>query len=54
MRAIINKIDLVAPAERQFSVPDLEADEIWQGSAKTGEGVAELFLAVGQAIWRRS
>lgn len=54
MRAIINKIDLVAPAERSFSVPDLEPDDIWQGSAKTGEGVAELFLAVGQAIWRRA
>ena len=54
MRAIINKIDLIAPGERNFPVPDLQADEIWQGSAKTGEGVAELFLSVGQAIWRRA
>ena len=54
MRAIINKIDLVPEGERQFSVPDLAADEIWQGSAKTGEGVAEIFLSVGQAVWRRA
>ena len=54
MRAIINKIDLVPPGERDFSVPDLNIDEIWQGSAKTGEGIAELFLSVGQAIWRRA
>jgi Ras-related protein Rab-5C len=54
MRAIINKIDLIEPGERNFTVPDLAADEIWQGSAKTGEGVAELFLSVGQAIWRRA
>ena len=54
MRAIINKIDLVAPGERHFPVPDMHADEIWQGSAKTGEGIAGLFLSVGQAVWRRA
>lgn len=54
MRAIINKIDLVPPGERSFSVPDLADDEVWQGSAKTGEGIDELFLSVGQAIWRRA
>lgn len=54
MRAIVNKIDLVPEGERDFSVPDLNPDEIWQGSARTGEGIAELFLSVGQAIWRRA
>jgi Ras-related protein Rab-5C len=54
MRAIVNKIDLVPPPERAFSVPDMQPSEIWQGSAKTGEGIGEIFLSIGQAIWRRS
>lgn len=54
LRAIVNKIDLVEPAERNFAVPDLHADEIWRGSAKTGEGIADLFLSIGQAVWRRA
>ena len=54
MRAIINKIDLVEPGARNFLVPDLHADEICYCSARTGEGVAQMFLSVGQAIWRRA
>lgn len=54
LRAIINKMDLVSPGTAAFDTADLQPDEICYGSAKTGQGVAELFMSVGQAIWRRS
>jgi 50S ribosomal subunit-associated GTPase HflX len=52
MRAIVNKIDLVAPADRAFDIADIDPDEIALTSAATGEGVAALFRSLGQAIWR--
>jgi Ras-related protein Rab-5C len=54
MCAIINKIDLVAPADRNFKVDGMDREEILLGSALTGEGVEPLFRSLGEAIWRRS
>lgn len=48
--AIVNKIDL-APANGAAAAA-LEIDVVYT-SAKTGEGVAEMFLELGRAIWRR-
>lgn len=45
--AIVNKIDL-APLMRETG------GDILFSSAKTGEGVEELFLTLGRAIWRRA
>ncbi len=42
---IVNKIDLAAPPE------DIDDDTIFT-SAKTGEGVAEMFEVLGAAVWR--
>ena len=49
---LINKIDLVPPHERHFVIEDVDADDMAQTSAMTGEGVHELFLSLGRAIWR--
>lgn len=54
MRAIINKMDLIVPGTLDFDIGDLHPDDVCYGSAKTGAGVADLFLSVGQAIWRRA
>ena len=45
--AIVNKIDL-APKMRETG------GGVLFSSAKTGEGVEELFLTLGRAIWRRA
>ncbi len=50
VRAIINKIDLVPDVRNASAAPEIQAVYT---SAKTGEGVAEMFLDVGCAIWRR-
>lgn len=51
--AIVNKIDLVSEPP---SVGDPEAPQIAvvYTSAKTGEGVAALFVDLGRVIWRRA
>lgn len=43
---IVNKIDLAPGA--QFA-----ANDVVLTSAKTGEGVAEMFVELGAAVWRR-
>ncbi|WP_457796185.1 Rab family GTPase [Methylocystis sp. S23] len=48
--AILNKIDL-APDFRLEAT--LQADMAYT-SAKTGQGVEEMFLSLGKAIWRRA
>lgn len=48
LASIVNKIDL-APGARDTG----ERGTLYS-SAKTGEGVEELFLYVGRAIWRRT
>jgi Ras-related protein Rab-5C len=50
--AIVNKIDL-APEVAERAPPALELDVVYT-SAKTGEGVAEMFLSLGQVVWRRA
>lgn len=52
LRAIVNKIDLVPPSERRFVIEDVDEDDMAQTSAMTGEGVHDLFLSLGRAIWR--
>lgn len=52
LRVIVNKIDLAPPHERHFVVEDVDEDDMAQTSAMTGEGVHELFLSLGRAIWR--
>jgi Ras-related protein Rab-5C len=49
--AIINKIDLAPGLREQNAAPQ---DEVVYTSAKTGQGVSEMFLGLGRAIWRRS
>lgn len=49
--AIVNKIDL-APELASNASPS-RFDVVYT-SAKTGQGVAEMFLSLGQAIWRRA
>lgn len=51
--AIVNKIDL-APRLRESVDDRFASAELLFSSAKTGEGVAELFLTLGRAIWRRA
>lgn len=50
--AIVNKIDLVSqrPSVGDPGAPQIDA--IYT-SAKTGEGVAQMFLDLGRTIWRR-
>jgi GTPase SAR1 family protein len=51
--AVVNKIDLVAtrPGIGDADAPKIE---VIYTSAKTGEGVAEMFAELGRAIWRRA
>ena len=51
--AIVNKIDL-APARPNPSDADAPAVDVVYASAKTGEGVAQMFLNLGRTIWRRA
>lgn len=51
LSAIVNKIDL-APDFR-LSAEAAPQMEMVYTSAKTGQGVEEMFLALGRAIWRR-
>ncbi|PPD45899.1 MAG: hypothetical protein CTY15_03350 [Methylocystis sp.] len=48
--AIVNKVDLSPQPDNGAGAPH----EILYTSAKTGQGVAEMFLALGHAILRRS
>ncbi|WP_442754110.1 Rab family GTPase [Methylocystis sp. JAN1] len=50
--AIVNKMDL-AP---DFRLTDEAASQagVLYASAKTGQGVEEMFLSLGRAIWRRT
>lgn len=50
--AIVNKIDL-APDVPVAAEAAGRIDVVYT-SAKTGQGVAEMFLALGQAVWRRN
>ncbi|WP_330084497.1 Rab family GTPase [Methylocystis iwaonis] len=49
--AIVNKIDL-APELASDASPSRH--DVVYTSAKTGQGVAEMFLSLGHAIWRRA
>jgi Ras-related protein Rab-5C len=49
---IINKIDLVPPPDGLGPAATTAAETLYT-SAKTGEGVSELFESLGAAIWRR-
>jgi small GTP-binding protein len=52
IRPIINKVDLVAdPAA--VRIPDFGPHRPLYASARTGEGVLDLFRSIGEAIWRR-
>jgi 50S ribosomal subunit-associated GTPase HflX len=48
---IVNKIDLAAP---RVEAEGFQPGEAVFTSAKTGEGVAAMFLALGRALWRRA
>ena len=52
LRPIINKCDL-APDPQAVEIPDFSPYAPFYASAKTGEGVGELFRDIGAAIWRR-
>lgn len=52
--AIVNKIDLVPEIGSNASVLELKSLNIVFTSARTGEGVTEMFLDLGRAIWRRA
>ncbi|KAF2990931.1 GTP-binding protein [Methylocystis sp. MJC1] len=49
--AIVNKIDLAPQFAADASLSQFDAVYT---SAKTGQGVAEMFLSLGHAIWRRA
>ncbi len=53
LRVVVNKSDLVEPAAIDLSGAGLHGSEILFTSAKSGEGVRELFLSVAQDIARR-
>jgi Ras-related protein Rab-22 len=48
---IVNKIDLAPPS---FDLAARAQRDLLYSSAKTGEGVTELFLHLGAAVWRRA
>lgn len=50
--AIVNKVDLVEEAPATGPAPSRIG--VLYTSARTGQGVAEMFLALGRAIWRRA
>jgi Ras-related protein Rab-5C len=52
IRAVVNKIDLADP-ERLTSAENLDPHTITRTSARTGDGVRELFEGLGAAILRR-
>lgn len=52
LTAVINKIDLVGDA-RLAIPPEMEAGAILRTSARTGEGVVEMFASLGAGILRR-
>ena len=54
VKAIVNKIDLVDPLSPLPALPGIAACDMHRTSALTGEGVAPLFLAIAETIWRRS
>ena len=50
--AIVNKIDMRPdPGRLHEAIPDLP---VVYTSARTGEGVSQMFLSLGLAIWRRN
>ncbi len=51
---IVNKIDLAPRPSMELARRAGNAGELLYSSAKTGEGVTELFLRLGAAIWRRA
>jgi len=53
MIIIINKIDLAPPPHDLGPALTTSAETLYT-SAKTGEGVSELFQSLGAAIWRRA
>lgn len=53
IRAIVNKVDL-APLIDDTVVPGLADGSVTATSAKTGDGVAELFQSLGTDLWRRA
>lgn len=48
---IVNKIDLAEPS---FNSSARTERDLLYSSAKTGEGVTELFQTLGAAVWRRA
>lgn len=52
LRAIVNKIDLLPEGARRMDLAGVDADDMALTSARTGEGVSELFGSLGRAIWR--
>ncbi|WP_424361990.1 Rab family GTPase [Methylocystis parvus] len=50
--AIVNKIDLTP--DFRLSEEAASQAEVLYTSAKTGQGVEEMFLSIGRAIWRRA
>ncbi len=50
---IVNKIDLAA-TPIGFPPQAASSGDVLYASAKTGEGVAELFQKLGAAVWRRA
>jgi 50S ribosomal subunit-associated GTPase HflX len=48
---IVNKIDLAGPC---FESGARAPRAVLYSSAKTGEGVSELFQTLGAAVWRRA
>lgn len=52
IRPIINKCDLV-PDPKAVAVPDFAPYKPLYASARTGDGVIDLFRSIGEAIWRR-
>lgn len=53
VRSIVNKIDL-SPQLDDSVVPGLADGSVVATSAKTGEGVPELFQSLGVDLWRRA
>lgn len=52
IRPIVNKCDLT-PDPHAVAIPDFSPWAPLYASAKTGDGVVDLFRSIGEAIWRR-
>ena len=52
-KAIVNKIDLLAPGAVVPPMPGMPGADIMHTSALTGEGVTDMFRSIAQTIWRR-